>query len=130
MNIVSILKGIINIFQKTQTPAQVLPNILLRATSIMRPGLSSMDIASKVIANNNALGINTGPNPDGSENIVNQFTYNIVKEVVAALQEEGAIQIIIPAGSLRITAEGGNAGGPVTVVGTNTNNAVAKGIIQ
>lgn len=58
------------------------------------------------------------------------YTYNIVKSVVEALREDGVIQVSIPANSIIIQATGGNAGGPVTVVGTNIKDTKAYGIIQ
>jgi hypothetical protein len=76
------------------------------------------------------LGIPTDRRKDGGENMINQFTYNIVKSVVEALKEDASIQVVIPTGSLMIQSNGFNAGGPVTSTGTNVIDTVAKGIIQ
>lgn len=112
-----------------KTPAMMLPAILLKCTAIQRPGLSPQEIASVIIERNKAIGIPTGENPDGSNNLVNMYTYNVVKSMVDALKQDGVVHVAIPAKSLVIEATGGNAGGPVTVVGTNLTDTTAYGII-
>ena len=111
-------------------PAPKLAPILLTALSVKRTGLSAYKIATKVIENNKLLGIPTEPNEDGTDNVINQYTYNLVKCIVEALKNEAAIQVSIPMNSLLIQATGGNAGGPVTCVGTNIIDSLAQGIIQ
>lgn len=115
---------------KTNVPAMTLPGLLLYCTAMKRPGLSATKIAANVITNNAALGIATGTNPDGSPNVINQYTYNVVKEIVQALKDEAVVQTAIPTGSLMIQVNGANAGGPVVSVGTNITNTVVKGIIR
>lgn len=130
LTIDTITNSIRSAVDKLKTAAQVLPPLLLYCTAIKRPGLSAVQIASKVISNNALLGINTGTNPDGSPNIVNEYTYNIVKAIVEAIAEEGVVHVAIPAGSLMIQVTGANAGGPVVSVGTNTTNTIAYGLIR
>ena len=113
-----------------KTPAQTLPAFLLYCVAIKRPGLYPSKITAQIISNNNEIGIPTGPNTDGSPNLVNQYTYNVVKCVVDAIREEGVVQVAIPPGSITVLVEGVNAGGPVVCTGTNTSNTVVKGIIR
>ena len=130
MTISSVTSAINELFDTQKAKAMELPAILLRAVAMQRPGISAQDIASKVIARNKQIGIPTGDNQDGNQNLGNMYTYNIVKSVVEALKEDGVIQVSIPANSIIIQATGGNAGGPVTVVGTNIKDTKAYGIIQ
>ena len=116
--------------EKTRIPANTLPALLLFCTAMKRPGLSASKIAANAISNHTALGIPTDENPDGSPNVINQYTYNIVKSVVDAIKDDGVVQVAIPAGTLMIQVNGANAGGPVVSVGTNITNTIAKGLIR
>lgn len=130
MNISSIVETISNTINGTQTPVNILPPLLLRSTSLMRSGLSAYKITSKIIENNKALEIPTEPNPDGSINLINAYTYNVVKEIVDAIKNDASVQVTIPANSLLIQANGGNAGGPVVCTGTNLLDSIGNGIMQ
>ena len=130
MNISNVVEAISKTMEGVNLPANILPPMLLKCISLARTGLSAYKIASKIIQNNKALGIPTEVNPDGSENLINAFTYNVVKEIVEALKNDATVQAAIPASSLLIEANGGNAGGPVVVTGTNLMDSVANGIIQ
>lgn len=130
MNITNIVDTITNTLEGVRTPANVLPPILLKCTSLTRPGLSAYKIATEVIQNNEKLGIPTGANPDGSDNLINAYTYNIVKSVVDAIKNDAAVSLALPMGSLLIKADGANGGGPVTCIGTNLLDSLARGIIQ
>ena len=89
-----------------------------------------MEITSTAIENIKSTGIPTEENEDGTPNLVNEYTYAVVKAVTDALKKQGAIQVVIPAKTLMIQATGGNAGGPVTCIGTNVTDSVAYGIMQ
>jgi hypothetical protein len=130
MNIAGVVDTVTNTLNSARIPAGILPPMLLMATSMTRPGLSAYKIATEVIQNNDKLGIPSSPNPDGSENLINAYTYNIIKAVVEALKYDAAIQLAIPMQSLVIQATGANAGGPVTCVGTNITSTISQGIIQ
>ena len=111
-------------------PVNALAGYLVYATARTRPGISKIKISSEIIADNAPLGINTGQMPDGTDNVVNEFVYNVVEKVVDTLKQDAAVECVIPAGSVIVTAKGSNAGGPVIAVGTNTNNAKGYGIIR
>ena len=130
LNIDTIINNITDLIDKAATPAYKLPSLLVWATAIQRPGLSAAKISSNIIENNKSLGINTGVNADGSTNIINQYTYNIVSEILKAIKDEGVIHVCIPPGSISVTATGANAGGPVVVTGMNTNPSEGYGIIR
>ena len=129
MTISSIVDTVTNTLNSARVPAGVLPPLLLRCTSLTRPGLSAYKIATEVIQNNEKLGIPTGPNPDGSENLINAYTYSMLKVLVDNIHSDAAVQAAIPMQSLMIQANGANAGGPVTCVGTNLIDSITQGII-
>lgn len=130
MTISSIVDTVTNTLDSAKMPANILPPLLLRCVSLTRPGLSAYKIAAQIIENNKALGIPVEDNPDGSANIINQYTYNVVKCIVEALKNDASIQVSIPMQSLLIQATGGNAGGPVTCIGTNLIDSIGNGILQ
>lgn len=130
MNISGITKRVNTMMDRFKKPASLLPALLLRCVSVRRPGMSPMDTTSRAIEYIKSVGIPTEENEDGTPNLVNEYTYAVVKAVTDSIKEQGAIQIVIPANTLMIQATGGNAGGPVTCVGTNMTDTVAYGIMQ
>lgn len=111
-------------------PANQVVAMLIYATAVQRPGVSKIKISSEIIADNASLGISTEQMPDGTENVVNQFVYNVVEKVIDTLKDDALVECVIPAGSVLVKAEGGNAGGPIVAVGTNINNAKGYGVIR
>ena len=130
MTISSLVETLTNTLDSTSMPANVLPPLLLKCISLQRPGLSAYKIATQIIENNRAIGLPTEDNPDGSANLINQYTYNVVKCMVDAIKNDASVQVAIPMQSLLIQATGGNAGGPITCVGTNLIDSLGNGIIQ
>lgn len=130
MNISNIIDNITNTLDSAKMPANVLPPFLLKCTALNRPGLSAYKIASRIIENNKALGIPVEDNPDGTANLINQYTYNVVKCMVDAIKNDASVQVAIPQQSLLIQATGGNAGGPVTCIGSNLLDSIGNGIMQ
>ena len=130
MNISDIIENITNTLDSAKMPANVLPPFLLKCTALNRPGLSAYKIASRIIENNKALGIPVEDNPDGTANLINQYTYNVVKCMVDAIKNDASVQVAIPQQSLLIQATGGNGGGPVTCIGSNLLDSIGNGIMQ
>ena len=130
MTISDIIDNITNTLDSAKMPANVLPPFLLKCTALNRPGLSAYKIASRIIENNKALGIPVEDNPDGTANLINQYTYNVVKCMVDAIKNDASVQVAIPQQSLLIQATGGNGGGPVTCIGSNLLDSIGNGIMQ
>ena len=130
MTISNIIDNITNTLDSAKMPATVLPPFLLKCTALNRPGLSAYKIASRIIENNKALGIPVEDNPDGTANLINQYTYNVVKCMVDAIKNDASVQVAIPQQSLLIQATGGNGGGPVTCIGSNLLDSIGNGIMQ
>ena len=130
MTISNIIDNITNTLDSAKMPANVLPPFLLKCTALNRPGLSAYKIASRIIENNKALGIPVEDNPDGTANLINQYTYNVLKCMVDAIKNDASVQVAIPQQSLLIQATGGNGGGPVTCIGSNLLDSIGNGIMQ
>lgn len=130
MIIENILKKIKSVFEKIKTPANTLPPVLLYCISMKRPGTSAYNSASKTIADNVKLGINAGVNPDGTPNIVNQYTYNLTKNILEEIKQNGVVQVAIPPGSIKVIVKGSNRGGPFIAEGQNIITTTVKGILQ
>lgn len=130
MNIAGVVDTITNAMDTAKVPATLLPPFMLKYLALCRSGLSAYKIAAKIIENNKKLGIPTGDNPNGSANLVNEYTYNVVKTFVDALKNDASVQVAIPLQSLLIQATGANAGGPVTCIGTNLMDSIGNGILN
>lgn len=128
MGITEIVKTMIGGISQKGVLARFLPATLIVATAMCRPGLSAARTVAKIIENNKRIGINVGPNPDGSPNVINQHDYGIVKAIFDSLIHEGVIQVGIPANSLLIKGMGANAGGSVDITATNITNTKGYGI--
>lgn len=130
MNIRKLTTLINNALDVVRTPAEKISSYLTYVTAIHREGISKIKISSEIIADNANLGIETGKMPDGTDNIVNEFVYNLTEKVVDTLKDDAMVECVIPIGSIVVEAKGENAGGPVIAVGTNINNAKGYGIIR
>lgn len=130
MNINSIAEKMKKAFERMKTPAEILPPTLLYCIAVKRPGVSATEAASKAISEYGKFGIATGMNPDGTPNVVNEYTYTIVKTVLDEIKKNGVVQVSIPANSIMVQATGGNAGGPVTCVGSNIISTTLRGILR
>jgi len=130
MNVSEMARKMKEAFVRMKTPAEILPAQLLYCVAVRRPGTSASETAAKIIADNAALGIATGVNPDGSPNVVNQYTYNIVKHVLDEIKQNGVVQVCIPSGSIMVETNGGNAGGPVVSTGYNVISTIVRGILR
>ena len=130
MNIKRLTELVDKALEAAQRPVNVIAAFLVYATAVNRPGISKIKISSEIISDNETLGINTGKMPDGTDNVVNEFVYNVVEKVVDTLKDDAMVECVIPTGSLIVEAEGGNGGGPVVAIGTNINNAKGYGVIR
>lgn len=124
------MNDITNAINAIKTPANILPPTLLHCTSLLRPGLSAYRIVSNIIQQNKNIGIPVGENKDGGMNLINAYTYNVVKSIVDDIKQNGVVQSVTPKKSLLIEAKGGNAGGPIVAVGYNIMEFLSHGIMQ
>ena len=94
-----------------------------------REGLSSIDLASRIIERKKALGIDIGALPSGSENIDLMMEVIRIEEIVNAIKTKMKVEAAFPPG-VPITATGGNAGGPIVVQGATTVAVKVEGVAQ
>ncbi len=130
MGITQILNSVKNALSQMRPPANLIPGIFLVCSMVKRPGLSVMVSTANIIKYLGEHGIDTGPNPDGTENKTNVLVAGIVNEIYRAVRFDANVQVGFGPGSMSITASGGNAGGPVVVEGTNTNFPTGVANIQ
>ena len=123
-----IVEKITNVVEKIRVPAIPIPAILLLCSVFRRPGLSAMIIAAKVIRRQSEFGAPTGALPDGSSNKMNALISIMAEEIVSEIQKSCVVESVIPPGGMTITGFGANAGGPVTIIGTNTLPVKATGL--
>jgi hypothetical protein len=83
-----------------------------------------------VIQDLSKKGIPTGPLPSGRPNKMNQMIHSVICEVYRAMKEDANLQVALEPGSIKVVANGGNAGGPVSAVGDNVNYPKGVGLIQ
>jgi hypothetical protein len=94
------------------------PRLSLRQilTAKARPGLSSDILASSIIARFPEIGIPNKPLVGGKPNVMENFVRVLCEEIIDTVQNDMRVDIALDPGAT-VTAAGGNAGGPVTVVG-------------
>ena len=128
-SITSIFKIISSAIDASRTPPPEIPSILLFAGAKLRPGLSPITIASRIIARQSEAGAPVGVLPSGGTNISEIMEMIRVEEIINAIQTEARIDVAISPG-IALTATGGNAGGPIQVVGLTTSIGSGNGIVR
>ena len=107
-------------------PKLSLPKILAAKA---RPGLSAEILSSSIISRFGEIGIPTGPLVGGATNVMENFVKVVCEEVVDAIQNDMRVDLAVDAGAT-VSAAGGNAGGPVTVVGSTVAPHTGIGIAR
>jgi hypothetical protein len=115
-NYKSVLNGLMNLFKIPNTTSQTMPTPLILATS-SRPGLSPTSMAARVIKRQSEAGLPVGALPSGIPSASEIMERIRMEEIVSALTSEAVISVATQPGTA-INGNGGNAGGPVSVVGT------------
>lgn len=123
------ISGIFKNLFKPSTPLQPITKEEILIGTKFREGLSAIDIASKIIERKKEIGVDIGSLSSGGKNIDLQMEVIRVEEILDALMTKAKIEIAIPPGTL-VQATGGNAGGPIVVVGTTTSISKGEGIIR
>ena len=75
------------------------------------------------------MGLPVGNYEDGSANVNDILWLEAMKAIVAEIQENGKITVVIPPGT-QLIASGGNAGGPIVVYGTTTTPTTGYAVMQ
>lgn len=98
-----------------------LPTGLILLGTKYRSGISSIDIASKIIERKKEIGIDIGPLPSGARNIELQMEVIRVEEIVNALLTDAVVECEIAPGT-QVTVGGS--------VGATTQLVKLKGILR
>ena len=133
MNINQITDKINNFFKAMDaklTKVIPMPAILLLCAAASRPGLSPLRSLSNVCKTFEEMGIPTGPNPDGSPNLIVAGAHAILREVYRAMEEDAVAQGGIASGEMMIVSQGANSAGPVVSKGSNALPAHVWAIIH
>ena len=107
-----------------------MPAILLLCAATSKKGLSPIRSLTNVCQALEEAGIPTGPNPDGSPNLIVAASSAIINEVYRAMTEDAVVQGGIKPGEMMIMSQGSNAAGQVVSTGSNLLPTHLWGLIQ
>ncbi len=128
-SIESIFDTIMSVVEASRTPPPEIPSVLILTGAKLRPGLSPIIIASKIIERQLEAGAPAGVLPSGGQNISENMEVIRVEEIIKAIQDDARVDIAIAPG-IPLTAQGANSGGPVVSVGMTTGIGSGNGIIR
>lgn len=128
--ITTIANGIESAFNAVRPALKTVPALLLLCELKNRPGLSAIALTSAIIRRLPEAGIETGVNPDGSQNKINQFVRIMCEELITEIKDNARVTCVIEPGSIVTQGTGSNAGGPVVVMSTNTMISQNMGLIE
>lgn len=131
-NVFSSIKTIMSVLKNSFKPPQKLQSISKQQIllgSKFRTGLSSIEIASKIIDRKKEAGIPITPLPSGGDNIDLIMETIRVEVIVEALLTQAKIEVAIPPGT-QIKGAGANAGGPIITEGATIAISKGEGIIR
>lgn len=128
MNIQTIANTLQKMMESVRLPVITIPAIMLLCSVIKRPGMSAMLTAANTIQEMSEF-VPVGPLPDGSDNLMNKYTYCLTKNIETDIKRNSVVQVVMPAGSVRVLVRAGNGGGPIVGEGVNIENAVGWGQI-
>lgn len=104
------------VMESIRPPLIPIPPMLMFCEMMQRPGMSATVLASEIIAGLEALGIPTGPNPDGSENLIVNSIIMICRKLIEHIHSFARVDSATQPGSARSTGTGTAAGiAPVQV---------------
>lgn len=126
----NITDGIKGAFENARLPVTPIPPVLLLCEIMNRPGLSAIALTGAIIARLEQEGFDTGPNPDGSENMNNKFVRVMCQELISEIKNNAVVQSSVQTGAITATGVGGNAGGPIVINAFNDKIATIKGLIR
>lgn len=118
------------VVELARPPLIDIPPIIMVCSAIRRPGLSAQTLASNIIRRQAEAGAPVGPAADGTQNIAEAMEVIRAEEYVKAFKMNARVDIAIPAGAIKIMAEGANAAGPVVVYGQSIAPVSGNGIIR
>jgi hypothetical protein len=129
-SISGVLNMILSAFKLPETPVEPLPPPLVIVGAPLRPGVSSKQIASRIISRQSESGLPVGDVFADGPNTSEAMLAIQCEEIINALLNESVVNVVIPPG-VGVTAVGiGNLGAPVLVQGVTTTMGIGNGIIR
>lgn len=129
-SIYGVLNIILNAFKLPQKPIEALPPPLIMLGAKLRPGVSSKEIASRIISRQSEAGIPVGDVFADGPNSTEAMLAIQSEEIINALLNESVVNVVIPPGTRIIGVGTGNLGAPVIVQGFTSAMAIGDGIIR
>lgn len=126
----NILQIILSAFSFPQQPVTPLPPPLIMLGGSMRTGMSSKELASRVISRQSEAGAPTGDIWGDGENVMEGVISIMSEEVVNMIQTEAKVDVVVPPGIPLTSIGAGNFGAPVISQGYTTSYKQANGIIR
>lgn len=126
----TIADGITSAFEFVRPSLTAIPPLIMICSVMQRPGVSAIALAAAVISRLPEAGINTDALDDGSQNKITAFVRIFAEEIVNEFKNNARVDVAIPPGVLTSFGTGANAGGPVSVISTNTIPTVINGILR
>jgi hypothetical protein len=120
--VIGFLNGVFNA-PKTPLPPLTTTELL---GSLRFPGLSPIDITTKIISRKAEAGIDTGPLPNGEDNIDLKMERIRIEEIVKAIQTNAKVEVVILPGTVSFTGVGPT--GPVK--GVNDLPVKGYGVVR
>lgn len=130
----SSMSGILNIilsaFKTPEPPIEPLPPPLVLIGAPLRPGVSSKEIASRIISRQSEAGLPVGDVFADGPNISEAMLAIQCEEIINSLLNESVVNVVIPPGVGILGFGVGNLGAPIIVQGVTTTMGIGNGIIR
>ena len=108
-----------NAINAVRPPQATLPAILIVCSAINRPGLSAIELASRIISKQKKHGLAFGPLPDGAQNGYETIIKVFCEEIVHMFKFKSRVQSATPIGGVQFVGQSSPSG---QVVGVNIND--------
>jgi hypothetical protein len=129
-SISGVLNTILSAFKLPEKPIEPLPPPLILVGGNLRTGLSSKQIASRIIARQSEAGLPVGDVYADGPNTNEAMLAIQYEEIINAILTESVVNVVIPPGVGIIGVGVGNLGAPVIVKGFTTTLGIGNGIIR
>ena len=125
-----VLNLILSAFKLPETPVEPLPPPLILVGAPLRPGVSSKEIASRIITRQSEAGLPVGDVFADGPNATEAMMAIQCDEIINSLLNESVVNVVIPPGVGIVGVGIGNLGAPVVVQGVTTTMGVGNGIMR
>lgn len=129
-SIYGVLNIILSAFKLPQTPIEPLPPPLIMVGASLKPGVSSKEIASRIISRQSEAGLPVGDVFADGPNSTEAMLSIQCEEIINSLLTESVVNVVIPPG-IGLVGFGVTSGGQqVFVQGFTTTMGVGNGIMR